>query len=59
MRSSKILLLVAAIAVSVVSMASLYIVEYQNRLSDTNGNGFHDPLIGNEDGKQIFVRRLG
>ena len=47
---AKVLLLVAAIAVSVVSMASLYIVEYQNRLSDTNGNGFHDPMLGNEDG---------
>ena len=45
-----ILLLVAAIAVSVVSMASLYIVEYQNRLSDTSVNNFHDPLSITENG---------
>ena len=31
-------------------MASLYIVEYQNRLSDTSVNNFHDPLSITENG---------
>merc|ERR1712020_166297 len=52
---SIVLLLVAAIAVSVVSMASLYIIEYQNRQSDTNENSFYDPLSdhGNEEYDKI------
>ena len=31
-------------------MASLYVVEYQNRLSDTSVNNFHDPLSITENG---------
>ena len=31
-------------------MAGVYIVDYKDRLSETNSHGFYDPLLSNEDG---------